>query len=88
MASLSVAQAKDQLPAMLRRVEAGEIITITRNGKPVATVTPIDEAAEKQARRKALNDRIRAFAQTLPPQSDSVAMIRGMRGHDDGLPWE
>jgi prevent-host-death family protein len=96
MASISVAQAKDQLPSMLRRVEAGEVITITRHGRPVATVVaaaaPADAAitvaAEKRARRIALYEQIEALGRTLPPQPDSLPMIRGMRGYDDGTPWE
>lgn len=35
---VSVAEAKAKLSEILRRVEAGERVTITRRGKPVATV--------------------------------------------------
>lgn len=33
---VSIKEAKDTLPALVRAVEAGEQIVITRNGKPVA----------------------------------------------------
>lgn len=47
-------EAKTHLPALLRRVEAGERITITRHGRPVARLVPVtsqpslsvDEAVE------------------------------------------
>lgn len=39
MKHVSIKQAKDTLPALLREVEAGERVVITRNGKPVADVT-------------------------------------------------
>lgn len=37
---VSIKEAKDTLPALLRAVEAGERITITRNGKPVVELVP------------------------------------------------
>jgi prevent-host-death family protein len=40
MKHVSIKQAKDQLPALVREVEAGKRIVITRNGKPVAEVVP------------------------------------------------
>ena len=50
---VSVAEAKARLSEILRRVEAGERVTITRRGKPVATVagpekvyTPLPSRAE------------------------------------------
>ena len=37
---VSVANAKNQLSELLRSVEAGEPVVITRNGKPVAQLVP------------------------------------------------
>jgi prevent-host-death family protein len=37
---VSVAEAKNRLPELIRAVEAGESVVITRNGKPVAQLTP------------------------------------------------
>ena len=36
----SIKEAKDQLPALVRAVESGEQVTITRNGKAVVDVVP------------------------------------------------
>ena len=41
MKHVSIKQAKDTLPALVREVEAGARIVITRNGKPVAEVVPL-----------------------------------------------
>ena len=40
MKHVSIKEAKDRLPALARRAEAGERIVITRNGKPVAELGP------------------------------------------------
>lgn len=36
-------EAKTRLPDLLRRVEAGETVTITRHGRPVARIVPVDD---------------------------------------------
>ncbi len=38
MITVSVSEAKDRLPELLRKVEAGERVTITRHGKPVGEI--------------------------------------------------
>jgi len=40
MKHFSIKEAKDQLPALVRAVESGEQVTITRNGKAVVDVVP------------------------------------------------
>ena len=37
---VSVADAKNRLPQLIRFVESGEEVVITRNGKPVAQLAP------------------------------------------------
>lgn len=41
MAELNVKDARDSMKALLERVEAGEEVTLTRRGRPVARVVPI-----------------------------------------------
>ena len=36
-------EAKTHLPALLKRVEAGERITVTRHGQPIALIIPYSE---------------------------------------------
>jgi prevent-host-death family protein len=37
---VSIAEAKNRLPELIRAVEAGEKVVITRHGQPVAQITP------------------------------------------------
>ena len=48
--SVSIYEAKTQLSNLLREVEAGQVVTITRHGKPVAELHP-SALAGKQAMR-------------------------------------
>ena len=36
---ISIADARNRLPALVHQAEAGEAVTITRRGKPVAVVS-------------------------------------------------
>lgn len=42
MATIGSYEAKTHLPALLRRVEAGETMTITRHGHPIARIVPME----------------------------------------------
>ena len=37
----SVAEARDQLPRLIRRAEVGEAVELTRRGKPVAVIVSV-----------------------------------------------
>lgn len=43
MSSYSVAEAKNNLPKLLDRMQAGEAVTITRRGVPIARLEPAQE---------------------------------------------
>ena len=47
----SVAEAKNNLPAVIHEVELGEAIEITRHGRPVAVVVPLGEYRRIQGAR-------------------------------------
>jgi len=70
MIEVAVAEAKTRLTELLRSVEAGERVLITRHGKPVAELGPPQTPArntfslEKIAERQA--------ARGLPPNSTPV----------------
>lgn len=42
MTSVGAYEAKTHLPALLARVERGETVTITRHGRPIAKLVPVD----------------------------------------------
>lgn len=48
MNEVAVYEAKTRLSALLSRVEAGEQVTITRRGRPIARLVPV-AAADRQA---------------------------------------
>jgi prevent-host-death family protein len=53
MDTVGTFDAKTHLSKLLDRVERGERIVITRNGKPVADLVPHDDAADPSMRRRA-----------------------------------
>ena len=53
MSSVSVAEAKNHLSELIVRAEAGEVICVTRHGRPVAKLVaadPADDPSERRAR--------------------------------------
>jgi antitoxin (DNA-binding transcriptional repressor) of toxin-antitoxin stability system len=71
---VTVAEAKAKLSELLREVEAGEQITITRRGKPIAVlnrpIKPLPSRAEWRAKLPRLT-------------TSSAELIRQMRDEDD-----
>ena len=55
---VSIAKAKNNLTELIRAVEGGEPVIITRRGKPVAQLTPAPPLRRK-ARLGGMKDRIR-----------------------------
>lgn len=46
MTEYSIAEAKNQFPRLIDRMLDGDLVTITRRGKPVAQIVPIDPQSE------------------------------------------
>jgi len=63
----SIAEAKNKLPELIRAVEAGKRIVITRHGKPVAQLTAAPRE-RRQVRLGEMKDRIRL----LPGWDDPI----------------
>ncbi len=53
MQTIGAYEAKTHLPRLLDRVARGESLTITRHGRPVARLVPVEEEARKQAEEAA-----------------------------------
>jgi prevent-host-death family protein len=78
MDTVSLAEAKAHLSALLDRVEAGESVDITRRGHPVARLTAV-----ARPRRRIDASLLRALTATMPPQAeDAAALVRAMRDGD------
>lgn len=57
MTTVSVREMRARLSQLLRRLERGESVTVTRRGKPVAVLSPIPEReTEEQRRRRKLQE--------------------------------
>lgn len=78
MDTIKLADAKAHLSELVDRVVAGEVIDITRRGKPVARLTAVH-----QERRKVDISMLRNLTATMPPQpTDAAQLVRSMRDGD------
>ena len=72
---ISIAEAKNRLTQLIRVVEQGESIVITRNGKPVARLAP-PPPGRRLVRFDGMKDRIRL----LPGWDDPIDPDRFLEG--------
>lgn len=63
MKRVSVAEAKNHLSELLARVDAGEEISVTRYGKPVARLVPAKAREDVQGQRTRVRQAIRRLAE-------------------------
>lgn len=49
MENIGAYEAKTHLPKLLERVSRGESLTITRRGRPVARLVPVEDDERKRA---------------------------------------
>ena len=73
METVGTYEAKTHLPALLKRVEAGETITITNHGRAVARLVPVEEQSRRPLRE--VLDEMRTHAIRLEPGDDIHAWI-------------
>jgi len=72
---VSIAEAESRLPELIRAVEDGENVVITRDGKPVAQLTP-PPPERRKARFGTMKDRIKLY----PGWDDPVDLDRFLEG--------
>ena len=65
MASYSVAEAKNRLPALINKAAAGEEVIITRHGKAIVELRPTPRVADKSL-RSAAYERLRSLRESGP----------------------
>jgi prevent-host-death family protein len=75
--AVSTFEAKTHLSRLLQEVEKGRTITITRRGKPIARLVPIDGLPQLKA--DALVEKFRAIRESVGGKIDVVALVRQMR---------
>jgi len=77
MATVTLVEAKAHLSKLLDKVEAGEEVTITRHGRPVAHLSPVVRTREPIPS-------LAAFRRSMPRlRKPSAVLLREMR--DEGL---
>ena len=76
MATVATRDLRNHTAAVLRRVEAGEEIIITVNGKPVAQLVPLPSSGRRWVRRADLARRLRS-AQADPGLRRDLARLAG-----------
>jgi prevent-host-death family protein len=72
---VSIAEAKNQLPKLIRAVEGGEQVIITRHGKPVAQLPP-PPPERRKVQWGGMRDRIKL----LPGWDDPIDLDRFLAG--------
>jgi prevent-host-death family protein len=83
MAQVSAAEAKDQLANLLMRAEAGETVTVTRYGKPVAIIAPVPSPQKPKMTGPEMVAWLEERTKDMPMQKETGAqIIRQMR--DEG----
>jgi prevent-host-death family protein len=83
MPSVPSRELRNDTAGVLRRVEAGERVTITVNGRPVAEMVPVQRARRSWIRREALVARLRRI-QADPGLRDDLARLAGDTTDDLG----
>jgi antitoxin (DNA-binding transcriptional repressor) of toxin-antitoxin stability system len=82
MSSYPLSAAKEELSRLIDRAQAGEVVTITREGKPVAELRAL-EIAPKGRPSAQLIDEIAARAKLRPWAGKSAGdMLREMRDEE------
>jgi prevent-host-death family protein len=80
MSTVTAYEAKTHLPRLLREVERGGRIVITRHGKPVAELVPVGTGAREDFERlKARRLALRARLPSIPLEELLAARHEGHR---------
>lgn len=85
---ISIADAKNQLPALIHQAEAGEPVTITRRGKPVAVVVSFEEYERVRGFAVSWMDQLDAWRASLPEGVEGLteAELEAVRDREPYMP--
>lgn len=79
MTRYSIAQAKDQFSKLVDSAIAGEDVTITRHGKPVAELRGTERPAARRPSRELMAQIFERAKKRGPMSENAVDIIRRMR---------
>lgn len=83
MTEIAARELRNHTADVLRRVDAGEPVTITSRGRPVAELVPVRAASRRPIHRDELVRRL-AIAQADPALRDELASLAGETTDDLG----
>ncbi|CAN3127148.1 type II toxin-antitoxin system Phd/YefM family antitoxin [Mycobacterium sp. smrl_JER01] len=83
MTEVASRELRNETAGLLRRVQAGEDITVTLNGRPVARLVPFEPSRRRWLTRDELVGRI-SRAQADPGMRDDLAVLAGETTDDLG----
>ncbi len=69
---VSIAEAENKLPELIRAMESGEKVIITRDGKPVAQLAPAEPEPEPPKKRQVQFGALRDRTKLLPGWDDPI----------------
>lgn len=83
MSEHSVAEAKTHLSALIDRALKGEEVVITRHGRPVVTLRPVDQPRPRMSTAESIAwlraNRVKGL---LPPDEDAGSLVSRMRDEE------
>jgi prevent-host-death family protein len=79
MTTVTAYEAKTHLPRLIRAVEQGETVIITRHGKPVAKLSPVED--QRRANVAEVMKRMEALRRRLPKVSVDEILAWRHEGH-------
>jgi prevent-host-death family protein len=79
MTTVSAYEAKTHLPRLIRAAERGETVIITRYGKPVAKLAPVEDQRRESVAE--VMKRMEALRQRLPKVSIDEILAWRHEGH-------
>ena len=85
MTHVSVSDAKAQLTDLVRRAEAGDDVVLTRHGREVVRLVPVQASAKTREQRIAAIRAAQALVGELPPDFDA-ARSQDFLYDEDSLP--
>jgi prevent-host-death family protein len=84
---ISQRELRNDNAAIMRRVEQGERFTVTRHGRPIASVIPVEELPPET--RRMTGSEIQALWRELPPVETEgwwAEILAARRAYDEGVP--
>lgn len=82
---IPVSDAKARLTELVRRVEAGDEVILTRHGQPAVRLVPVKGVGDRAERRRLL-ETVRKESSRMAVQGPSAAASQDFLYDDEGLP--